>query len=175
MNILPNSVLTASIVILGILASNAVTAAKLYKWVDKDGKVSYQDSPPPNNANVKDQTTIVTPSSPSEGNTSSDQPSVPVMVYTTTNCALCELLLSKLQKWGVPAEEGSILNREVQSKILSLTDGLSAPTLFIDDKLISDLSESNLTIELESVGFKLSKEAPNTSQEEPEVETNGVD
>ena len=35
---------------LAILLATATVAAQVYKWVDKDGKVQYTDTPPPANA-----------------------------------------------------------------------------------------------------------------------------
>ena len=43
-------IVVATTVALGLLASSAVSAAKLYKWVDENGNVHYSDQVPPNQA-----------------------------------------------------------------------------------------------------------------------------
>lgn len=44
-----------------ILLATATVAAQVYKWVDKDGKVQYSDSPPPANATKIEAKRIDTP------------------------------------------------------------------------------------------------------------------
>ncbi|MCB1635879.1 MAG: DUF4124 domain-containing protein [Xanthomonadales bacterium] len=43
-------IVVATTVALGLLASSAVSAAKLYKWVDENGNVHYSDQVPPSQA-----------------------------------------------------------------------------------------------------------------------------
>ena len=136
-----------------IIYTNATSAAKLYKWVDKDGNVSYQDSPPPEGSQIIQEKEI-------QRSEPSSQPAVvfrqqPVIIYTVDDCLECESLLTKLRTWGIPVTEASLLNRAVQARILDLTDGLLAPTLFIGDNLISDHSDENLTAELSNAGHQI--------------------
>jgi hypothetical protein len=56
---------------LAILLATATVAAQVYKWVDKDGKVQYTDTPPPPGAAKADPKRVETgaTSAPSEGAT----------------------------------------------------------------------------------------------------------
>ena len=45
---------------LAILLATATVAAQVYKWVDKDGKVQYTDTPPPANATKSEAKKIET-------------------------------------------------------------------------------------------------------------------
>ena len=49
---------------LAILLATATVAAQVYKWVDKDGKVQYTDTPPPPGATKAEPKKVETPSSP---------------------------------------------------------------------------------------------------------------
>lgn len=137
---------------LALLNSHSAFAAKLYKWVDKNGNVSYQDSPPPEGSKVVREEEIDTPSDEAQSNT---QPTETVTVYTVENCEACDILKLRLQNWNVPFNEQSLQDREVQARILQLSDSLQAPTLFIGDKLVSDLTGPNLISELQQTGFQI--------------------
>ena len=41
-----------ALLIITILISSVGTTATLYKWVDADGNITYQDSPPPDESQV---------------------------------------------------------------------------------------------------------------------------
>ena len=49
---------------LAILLATATVAAQVYKWVDKDGKVQYTDTPPPPGATKAEPKKVETPGSP---------------------------------------------------------------------------------------------------------------
>jgi len=54
---------------IAILLATATVAAQVYKWVDKDGKVQYSDSPPPASATKTEAKKIETgPAAASVGN-----------------------------------------------------------------------------------------------------------
>ena len=55
----------------------------------------------------------------------------------------------------IPVVELSLQDREVQARILNLSGKIAAPTLFIGDALIDDLSESGLVTKLTEVGYTL--------------------
>lgn len=49
---------------LAILLATATVAAQVYKWVDKDGKVQYTDTPPPPGATKAEPKKVDTPAGP---------------------------------------------------------------------------------------------------------------
>lgn len=139
---------------LAFAISNA-EAAKLYKVVGPDGKVSYQSEPPPDNANVEVlQERIATTggSSPEQEAAAADNP---VVVYTIEDCDSCEMLLLRLRQLNIPTREDSMRTREAQARILAATDSLQAPSVFIGDKFIADTSEAALVSELEAAGYEI--------------------
>lgn len=130
--------------------SSTVLAAKLYKWVDKDGKVSYQDRPPPSEAKILQESSIDAEPTPA-ANAVDDRE--PVLVYTVENCDSCELLLLRLNQLNIPTQELSLINREIQRQLLDGDNVLSAPTLRIGEKFVTDISEQNLVSELRVGGY----------------------
>lgn len=135
-------------------------ADTLYKWVDENGKISYQDYPPPKGAAISQEvlkeTTV--PTIAGQPELTAEQIN-PVVVYTVANCNACEIMLLRLKQLGIPNQQQSLLDRTVQARILEITDNLSAPTVFIGDKLLVNDSESNLLKELESAGYQLPESA----------------
>lgn len=145
--------LTVLVLLLSVLFNvNTAFAAKLYKWVDKDGNVSYQDSPPPLGSKIEREEEI---NPPSNSEPISTQPTEPITVYTVEDCESCDLLMLRLQNWEIPFTEESLQDRDIQARILELSDSLSAPTLFIGDNLISNLTGSSLISELQQAGYQV--------------------
>ncbi|MEM7359469.1 MAG: DUF4124 domain-containing protein [Pseudomonadota bacterium] len=162
--------LTLSIALMG--ATGDAWAAKLYKWVDEDGNISYQAERPPSNATVLEEselkTTTPTAASPSAVAAAAERN--PVVVYTVANCDNCEILLLRLKQLGIPTSEQSLLNEEVQARILDLSGKLAAPTLFIGDRLIESITQDNLVEALDAAGYEVTpKRNPNADREEASV------
>jgi glutaredoxin len=142
-----------------ILFSTSSLAATLYKWVDADGKISYQDRPPPKDAKILDERKIDEPEEVVqriEG--------VPVVVYTLDNCERCDEVIAWLTNRGVPTEQRSLQeDREAQRQILDLSNGLTAPTLFIDDAFVTDTSEESMLEALRGAEYNLTLPGPDTT------------
>lgn len=149
-----------SIVVL-VLGSNS-HAAKLYKWVDKDGNISYQDQPPPENAKILKEDTIESKAQPTAskgGNTT------PIIVYSVADCPACDSLIARLAKMGVPTENRALNeDPEAQRKILEQSDGVTVPTLFLGDKIITDTDASTLPEKLKEAGYVLNEETANGAE-----------
>ena len=129
-------------------------AAKMYKWVDAAGNISYQDKPPPKSAKLIEESELQN-SSPKPRPTTRKKTITPVTAYTITNCEDCTQLIGFLKKAKIPIVELSLQDREVQSRILRLSGKISAPTLFIGDTLVTDLSEPGLITILKKAGYTL--------------------
>lgn len=144
------SILTMLLLLFTALSfSHTVFATKLYKWVDQNGNISYQDTPPPDNAKVLEESSF-------KRGTTSEEPaseSTPVTVYTVENCDACEMLLLRLQQLDIPHEVESLLNKDVQAEIMSVHDALTAPTLKIGDRYVVDLTDEGILNNLQEAGF----------------------
>lgn len=154
------SVTLASLLFSAISLSSPVNAEnKLYKWVDKNGKVSYQSSPPPANSKILKESTLKSTSNDSQ----SDNPAV--IVYTVVNCPACLQVMDRLKKMSVPFTEQSLADQQVQSSVLDATGQLAAPTVSIGGRFLSETSEEALNQQLNDAGY-------NVGPVKPESQTN---
>ena len=138
-------------------SSNAV-AGKLYKWVDDNGIISYQDQPPPESATILSEKEFNLKSSDrsnsKNSNSSDDLPKV--VVYIVDNCNLCDELISVLRASKVAHITLPLASdREAQNKILQKTGKIIAPSIFIGDDLVQGGTEENLKEKLSNAGFVL--------------------
>ncbi len=146
------------LLLLLVSVSTQVTAGKLYKWVDADGNISYQDTPPPNNAKVLEESTIN--SSGAVAAQTEPAEAVPVVVYTVDDCDSCEMLLLRLRQLEVPFSEESLLNKDIQAEILSIGEAIAAPALKVGNRYVNDFSDSTLVRTLQEAGVPTKVEAP---------------
>jgi glutaredoxin len=134
----------------------AAGAAKLYKWIDKDGNVSYQDRPPPEGGQYK-----VEEKNLRTGADSIDNPALreaaeknPVVLYVAPKCASCDAARAFLQGRKIPFRERNVDgNRELQQELIARSGGLAVPTITIGEKIMRGFLESLLEGELDSAGY----------------------
>ena len=161
---------------LGILMqSNIADAASLYKWVDENGNVTYQDSPPPNNVEFE-ETTIDRPAAllnDETGQLIEDAAlSNPVSLYTVPVCDNCDLVRLFLERHSIPfAEKNVRSNLAMQSELEEKSGSLVVPTLIIGDKILDGFSRSAITNALTEAGFPMeTSTTPETTAALPEAE-----
>ena len=142
-----------------LLMTSFAHAAKMYKWIDKDGNISYQDQPPPEKAKVLTEKTFKETSALSSSNADKQA----VIVYITDNCAMCELVVARLMQNNVPYQTKSMKDRTVQKEILAKTDSLLVPTVEINGALFTDNDKAALEKNLTDAGYQLA----NTSSTPP--------
>jgi len=147
--------LTTTALLLG-LGFQYASGAKLYKWVDENGIVSYQDTPPPSGSTImKEEELESSPSTATSGSETAAANNLPVVVFTIENCDSCETLLSRLQGWGVPTIEQSLQDGDIQAEILQSGESLQAPILSIADQFVSNLATDNLLTILSEAGYSV--------------------
>ncbi|MFT4636147.1 MAG: glutaredoxin [Arenicella sp.] len=142
--------------IIAITTLNA-HATKLYKWVDANGNISYQDQPPPKSGKILSQKEIDSkPDSVQKSNLGLPQ----IVVYSIKDCARCDRQLGVLRTNKIPYIELPLEDdREAQSRILQSADSVIAPTIFIGEKLIQASSEDELRQRLHSAGYVIPNHA----------------
>ena len=133
--------ITATLVALALSAN--VEAAKLYKWVDADGRISYQDKPPPSNSKILSEETLKERKKvpvKSEEKLISSTNSSPVDVYINKNCSVCDQVIDLLKTWDV-AHNVKMINdhREIQRALIEQTTTVAVPAVFYQGKLFSDI------------------------------------
>ena len=121
------------------LSTNVAFSAKLYKWIDAEGRVSYQDKPPPKNSKILSEQELVKSNkeSPATGFAANKNA---IDVYVTQNCTSCDTAISLLESWDVPHNVKNIEDhRDIQNRIIQETDALRVPVFFSEGQLISCL------------------------------------
>lgn len=151
------------VLVMGLVCSTT-QATRLYKWVDKDGKVSYQDTPPPANAGKVEEQFIKGGDSASSDAVSEIATRHPVVIYTIPRCSSCDLARGYLQKRQIPFTEKNVAqgNLANQKELQDRFGELVVPTILVGAKVMKGgYSESLLEGELDAAGYpNLSKPAP---------------
>lgn len=151
------------------LACGAAQATKLYKWVDKDGKVSYQDQPPPANAGKVEERVLTGGGSVGSDVTAEIAQKYPVVIYTVPKCSSCDLARGYLQKRQIPFTEKNVSqgNTANQKEMQDKFGELVVPTILVGAKIMKGgYIESLLEGELDAAGYpNPSKPAPAQPQQ----------
>lgn len=150
------TILKTFLMALMVLAASNTHAAKLYKWVDSNGAISYQDRPPPKNAKILSEQTVKS----SVSDDINKNPILPkVLIYTVTDCEACEKMISMLNQSKVPHIQLPLEDdRKAQKRILQNASSIVVPTLFIDDELIQGRTPDQVRKMLKSAGFEVAEE-----------------
>ena len=145
----------------GLAFGTQVQAAKLYKWVDKNGVVSYQDTPPPKGSKILEESTTDI----ADGSAGPETPKEAVKVYTVENCSLCVRIIEHLKALNVPVLELPLENdREAQSIILERSNSLITPTIFVGDQIHQGGEIKSLEKVLLEQGYKIDQAQPANSE-----------
>ncbi|GHA09972.1 hypothetical protein GCM10008090_19420 [Arenicella chitinivorans] len=152
---LSNYIRVVSVALLTTLISTSAGAQKLYKWVDAQGNISYQDQPPPESGKLLEEKTVAQGKS-NAATATGNQPTI--KVYTVDSCAPCAQVVLNLMKMGVPHVELPLNDdREAQSLILEKTSSLIAPTILIGDQVLQAPSEADLKQSVIDAGYEVTE------------------
>ena len=136
-------------------ASAAVT---LYKWVDADGNVSYQDSPPPVGQKYEER------SFSDEGARTGDRNAEiardrairenPVTLYRADNCESCDLVESILNANNAPFTAIPVdTDTQAQASLQALIGSIRVPTLTIGSRVINGTNRAAIEDALRANGY----------------------
>ena len=155
-----------------LLMATAVSGARaeLYRWVDENGAVTYQDQPPP-----EEVTTASMVKLPSFGR-SGKKRKPPVLLYRTPDCAPCDYAEQFLKRKKVAVKAIDVSTDLDNQKALKEKAGnLSVPTLVLAGKVIKGFTPSWLASELDAAGYTHAAEPAhlredNDSADDPAME-----
>jgi glutaredoxin len=126
-------------------------AGKLYKWVDKDGNVSYHDQPPSSDGYRVEEKHMGDRESRQAGDAAEK---MPVVLYSAPKCASCDTARAYLKTRGVPFTEKNVEgDRKLQDELIKQAGGLAVPTIMIGTKIMKGYLESLLEGELDQAGY----------------------
>lgn len=127
---------------------------KLYKWVDKDGNVSYHDKPPTEGAGGRIEEKSVRIGGEKAAVDGDAAAKFPVTLYSAPKCSSCDAARIYLKDRGVPFTEKNVDgDRKLQDELIQQTGGLAVPTIMVGSKVMRGYLESLLEGELDQAGY----------------------
>jgi len=175
--LLTRLVVGLTLIVFAMGVSGTVSAAKLYKWVDENGNVSYQDSPPPEEVEYEEKALR---GSATEGSDYGElmtaaSDSAPITLYSVATCDSCDLIRLHLDKNGIPyAEKDAAEDIAVQEELKVKTGALQVPTLSIGDNVLTGYSKSSIDQALVAAGYPMGGESVGEQTEDGE-QTDTID
>lgn len=136
------------------VATGAVLAAQLYKWVDDKGSVEYRDTPPPPNAKKSEQRSISSGTTPTTSTPYSVQvasKNFPVVLWAYDCGDPCKNARAHLARRGVPYTEKD--PKADLKAFEKLTGSSGVPVLFVGNSKLTGYLESDWDNTLDSAGY----------------------
>ncbi len=152
---------------LGLAASGAV-AQQMFRWVDKNGKVTYSQDPPPAGAATKVErkqlksSVVETGGLPYEVQQTAKN--FPVTIYTGPDCGdPCKNGLALLSKRGTPFKEVSVADAAGIAELKKISGKEQLPVLIVGKTVATGFTESQWNSTLDLVGYP--KTVPSTARQ----------
>ena len=141
------------------LAAGPANCATLYKWVDEQGNVTYQDTPPPGNVQYEESVVDPAPTPLPEGTGRQIEEAAlgnPVSLYTVPQCDTCDLVRIFLERHSIPFAEKDVRNNlETQAELEQAAGSLTVPTLIVGDRVLDGYSSNAIRSALLDAGFPM--------------------
>jgi glutaredoxin len=139
----------------------AQAQSTLHRWVDKDGRVHFTDTPPPPEARSATQRRY--------GQSAGEQPLPyatqtamqrnPVTLWIAPSCEPCDQGRRLLAERGVPFNERDVqANVQTQAEFRKITGDLNVPVLEVGTSRVKGFEEGQWNATLDSAGYP--KERP---------------
>ena len=141
-----------------VLATSSVVGQQLYRWVDKNGKVTYSQDPPPAGAAAKVEqkqlksSVVETGGLPYELQQTAKN--FPVTIYTGPDCGdPCKNGLALLSKRGTPYKEISVADAAGIAELKKISGKEQLPVLIVGKTVATGFTESQWHSTLDLVGY----------------------
>jgi glutaredoxin len=142
---------------LAFLATAAIAQTNVYRWVDREGKVHFSDTPPPPEAGSASQKRM------GGGYVDQEYPYAvqqamkrnPVTLYTAPSCGeACTSGRELLSKRGIPfSERDAQSNAQAQEALKKLVGGLEVPVLVVGESTLKGYAQDTWSSALDSAGY----------------------
>jgi glutaredoxin len=168
--------IAGAIVLAALAASLAATAqTNVYRWVDKDGKVHFSDTPPPEEAKSVSQKRMgggYTEESQLPYATQMAMKRNPVTLYTASGCGTpCDRGRDLLSNRGVPfSEKNASGNQADRDALMKAAGSAEVPLLMIGENKVRGYDEDQWNSALDGGGYprtRLPSQAPTRAPEAP--------
>lgn len=133
-------------------------AVTLYKWVDDEGNISYQDTPPPAGRDFEQKSFSREGARTGDTNTeialSRAAREYPIKVYIAKNCESCDRVVEILESNSVPYESVEVdTDADAQRELIDLVGSMRVPALTIGNKLIDGVNRTTIEDTLTQSGY----------------------
>jgi glutaredoxin len=135
----------------------AAASAQLYRWVDKDGKVHYTDTPPP--ASATQGARLRPGGSVTDGGalpyaTQQAVKNFPVTIYTAENCKeACADARKLLQTRGVPFREVAVADEKTREDLKQVSGGDEVPVMTVGRSVTKGFGADSWHLALDAAGY----------------------
>lgn len=147
------------------LACASAEAQQMYKWIGKDGKINYADTPPPAWAKQTEIKSSVSSTSANDfGNLPYDVAQAvknnPVSLYTSADCAPCDNGRTMLKARGIPFAEKLVKTAEDGQRLKQAGGTDSLPLLLVGRSKQSGFEAAGWTTLLTAAGYPETSRLP---------------
>lgn len=141
-----------------LAAAPANAQSTVYRWVDKNGKVQFSDTPPPADAKSSSEKRMgggYVEDSQLPYATQIAAKRNPVTLYTSTDCGdYCVQGRALLSKRGVPfAEKNAQASQADQDALMKIAGSLSVPFLVVGEANVRGFDEGSWNAALDRAGY----------------------
>jgi glutaredoxin len=147
-------------VLVVLLSTTCALAQTLYRWVDKDGKVQYSDTPPNSDAKVTQKDVAAgADSAPLPYALQMAMKNNPVTLFVGNSCGeFCANGRALLSKRGIPyAEKNAEVNRDAAEALNKAAGSLTVPTLLVGSNAVTGYTEESWHSALDAAGYPRTK------------------
>lgn len=155
--------------------------AQQYRWVDKDGRVQFTDTPPP--AWAKDVRKTAAPGAAQTADARTEpaatalpfelqrlQKDLPVTFYSAPSCKeVCQQVRASLNRRGVPFREVQVWNNETNEELQKVSGGTNVPAILVGRSVQRGFYPDALDALLDSAGYPKAGAMPVRSQKAPSL------
>jgi hypothetical protein len=150
-------VLKVSIALVAMSVVVSASAQGLYRWEDKNGRVTYSDTPPPKDAKTATQKKLgdnIIEQEKLPFATKAAQEKNPVTLYVTNCGEPCTAARALLSQRGIPfSEKNPAADAAAAAKLKEIAGGLDVPTMTVGSNAQKGFLESAWTAALDSAGY----------------------
>lgn len=144
--------------VLGVFSASTTYAVTLYKWVDAEGNISYQDTPPPAGQKYEERSFSLEGARTGDRNAEIARSEAtrenPVTLYRADNCESCDVVETILNSNNVPFSViQADTDTEAQKKLNELIGSIRVPTLTIGTNVINGTNRAAIEDSLEAAGY----------------------
>jgi glutaredoxin len=153
-----NRIVHAAGLALAALALQAAAQQTVYKWVDKDGKVQFSDTPPATESTAKRMGGGYVDEGLLPYETQVAAKRNPVVLYATSDCGeLCVQGRALLAKRGVPFSEKDAKTPEVAAELKQMIGATQVPVLKVGATPVKGYAEELWQDALDKAGYAKSR------------------